>query len=357
VLVARHKLAAKGAADVAAHMAAGTETAGSLIPRATIGKQGVKFVDNAARDASFVKDPIRVYAGLASADTPAERAALVVRELERQGGLDRRFVLIASPTGTGWVNNVPVAATEHFARGDIASASIQYSTHASSLSLHRLGVATETNKELMEALTTRIRELHPDGDGPKVLMYGESLGAWSAQRYYGKAPSLLDEHRIFGTLWAGKPYHSKWTAAIRPDIAVDASSLDELAHLPADRARSMRVLSYAQENDPIKYFNFASLISEGPRPTPYDKPHVPLVRFFQGLGDMKNALPTQPPGHYVTRGHDYTGIYAELARRAFHFDDVQPQQVAEVVGKIAAQDRAYAARVAEAARTLASAGG
>jgi hypothetical protein len=352
-LLLKRRMDAKSAESLAAHMAAGVEPAGTLIPRTTLSKQGMKFVDAASRDASFVKDPIRVYAGLASADTPAERAALALAELERQGGLDRRFLLVASPTGTGWVNNMPIAAAEHYAKGDIASVGLQYSTHASSLSLHRLGDATETNREFKTQLASRIDELHPNGDGPKVLLYGESLGAWSAQRLYGHDPALLDAHHVAGALWAGKPYHSTWSAALRPDIAVDAASLDDLARLPEAKADAMRVLSYAQENDLVKYFNFSSLLTKGPRPTPYDRQPFSIVRFFQGLGDMKNALPTQPVGHYVTRGHDYSGVYAELSRRAFHFDDVRPEQVSEIVGRIAEQERGYAARVADASRALA----
>lgn len=344
-LVLHRKMGSASALKDAAHMAVGAEPAGALIPRSTLGRQGVRFVDSVSRDPAFLKEPVRVYSGLASAASPAERAALAVAELERQGGLHRSYVLVASPTGTGWVNNVPIAAAEHFAKGDTAAVGIQYSTRASSLSMQRIGLATESNRELLTKLAARIRELHPDGGGPKVLLYGESLGAWASQRHFGARPELFEQLGVTGVLWAGKPYHSTWHAGIRPDIAVDAASIDDLARLPADRANAMKVLNFAQHDDPIRHFNFASIVAKGPRPTPYNQRHVPFVTFFQAMGDLKNALPPQPPGTYAARGHDYSAIYGELARRAFRFDDVAPEAVGQVMDKIARQDRAYDAAV------------
>ncbi len=41
-----------------------------------------------------LEEPVRVYAGLHSADTVAERAKLAVRELERAGGFDRKVLVV-----------------------------------------------------------------------------------------------------------------------------------------------------------------------------------------------------------------------------------------------------------------------
>jgi hypothetical protein len=46
-------------------------------------------------------EPIRVFIGLESALTEAERVALAVEELRRTGAFDRELLLMISPTGTG----------------------------------------------------------------------------------------------------------------------------------------------------------------------------------------------------------------------------------------------------------------
>ena len=54
--------------------------------------------------------PVQVYVGLDSAPTPRERVDLAMAELERTGAFDRSLLVLVSPTGTGYVNYVAVAA-------------------------------------------------------------------------------------------------------------------------------------------------------------------------------------------------------------------------------------------------------
>jgi hypothetical protein len=49
-------------------------------------------------------EPIRVSAGLESASSPREQAALVVAELERTRAFSRRVLCVITTTGTGWVD-------------------------------------------------------------------------------------------------------------------------------------------------------------------------------------------------------------------------------------------------------------
>ena len=50
------------------------------------------------------KEPIRVYAGLQTADTDEARMDVIIRELERTGAFDRKLLVIIPTTGTGWVD-------------------------------------------------------------------------------------------------------------------------------------------------------------------------------------------------------------------------------------------------------------
>ena len=66
-------------------------------------------------------EPIRVYAGLGSANGIKATAALAATELERAGGLKRKVVAVATTTGTGWINEAEAGALEYMFNGDTAT--------------------------------------------------------------------------------------------------------------------------------------------------------------------------------------------------------------------------------------------
>ncbi|MFK5282147.1 alpha/beta-hydrolase family protein, partial [Lacticaseibacillus paracasei] len=83
----------------------------SLIAWDSIGRTGKNFISTGptkeaiqeflGRDA---KSPIRVYAGMNCRETPRDRAELALKELIRVGGFDRSILIVATPTGTGWLD-------------------------------------------------------------------------------------------------------------------------------------------------------------------------------------------------------------------------------------------------------------
>jgi hypothetical protein len=84
---------------------------GSLIPWDTLGYQGRNFTGKGPTVSDIEKltghpamEPIRAYAGLASASNAEARAALAVRDLQREGGFKRKDLLVVSTTGSGWVD-------------------------------------------------------------------------------------------------------------------------------------------------------------------------------------------------------------------------------------------------------------
>ena len=80
-------------------------------------------------------EPLRVYVGLNSAATAERRTDLTPAELIRIGGFDRKLLVIATPTGTGWIDPASMSPLEFLWRGDVASVSVQYSYLPSWLSL------------------------------------------------------------------------------------------------------------------------------------------------------------------------------------------------------------------------------
>ena len=71
-------------------------------------------------------EPIRVYAGMPEEGQSLQNAAdLVVEELHRTGAFDRAVILIATSTGSGWVDEWQVQPLEYLTRGNCATASMQ----------------------------------------------------------------------------------------------------------------------------------------------------------------------------------------------------------------------------------------
>jgi len=81
----------------------------SAAPWDTLGFEGRNFVSRGldaqeleAATGKPAMDPIRVYAGLESAEDPEERMDLVIKELERTGAFQRKGLVVIPTAGTGW---------------------------------------------------------------------------------------------------------------------------------------------------------------------------------------------------------------------------------------------------------------
>ena len=107
---------------------------GSLIPWDTLGWQGRNFIGKGPSVSDIEKAtgqpamaPIRIYSGLASASDAEARADLAVRDLERAGGFHRKYLLVVTTTGSGWVDPALSDSFEYLTNGDSAIVAIQYS--------------------------------------------------------------------------------------------------------------------------------------------------------------------------------------------------------------------------------------
>ena len=77
----------------------------------TITGTGPSAAEIAAFTGSSAKAPIRAYAGTVSADDVEQRAELAVADLERAGGFDRGYLLVATTTGSGWLDSARPTAS------------------------------------------------------------------------------------------------------------------------------------------------------------------------------------------------------------------------------------------------------
>ncbi|MEU0540499.1 alpha/beta-hydrolase family protein [Nocardia sp. NPDC005978] len=300
---------------------------GSLAPWDTLGSEGrwfVSFVPTAERIAQVTgapaRDPIRVYAGLESAENPEAIAELVVKELDRTRAWDRKVLVMVTTTGTGWVDSTTAESIEYMYGGDSAIAATQYSYLPSVLSfLSDKSKAAEAGRLLVHAVHERWAQLPPDAR-PKLLVYGESLGSQGSEAAF----TGLDDIRtlVDGVLWVGPPNSNRlWnqfttrrdpgTPEILPiyadglivRFAADAPDLNR----PPTAWIDPRIAYLQHASDPIVWWSSDLLFEQPdwlrePRGSDVSKSirWWPVVTFWQVSADLAHAQKV-PSGH----GHRY----------------------------------------------------
>jgi uncharacterized membrane protein len=303
-----------------------TGSEASLVSWDSIGKQGKLFLTTGPTRAAIeefrpesTKRPLRVYVGMRSEDTPAERAKLALDELKRVGGFERSLLVVATPTGTGWLDPSAVDTLEYLHGGDTAIVSIQYSYLPSWITIlvdPRRSI--ESARALFDEIYAHWKTL-PASSRPKLYLHGLSLGSLGSER----STDLLTifEQPIQGAVWSGPPFPSQQWRQI-----VNHRNPSSPAWLPTFRDERM-VRFTAQENaletgrpwGPMRfvYVQYASdpMIWFSPdlawvRPPwlngqcgPDVSPHLrwcPIVTFLQVAFDIPMAT-TVPIGH----GHSY----------------------------------------------------
>lgn len=194
-------------------------SAQSLVDWSLMGKPGRNFVafgptraDIEAFNNRPAKDPLRIYVGLAQDNSAEDRADIAFNEMLRVGAFDRKVLVVASPTGTGWMDAASYDVLEYMHDGDVATVAAQYSYLQSPLAL-----IFETNAGLDQATALMNRVYQhwltlPRETRPKLYMHGISLGAWSSM--YAFNPFQMMNEPIDGALWVGPPFPSTlWNQA------------------------------------------------------------------------------------------------------------------------------------------------
>lgn len=329
--------------DRAPPVPAGIVTGGpdSLVDWETLGEPGRDYVTEGPDSADIAGftgrpaiDPIRVYVGRAQGETPQERADIALAELIRQGGFDREVLIVALPTGTGWLDPGSVDTVEYMHGGDIATVAVQYSYLQSPLALI---LETRSGLEQAAALIDTVHGYWrglPEDARPRLYIHGLSLGAWSSM--YGTDLFALLDDPIDGALWVGPPFPSTMWQNIVASRNADspyvapvlgdgrlirfASRTDNDAGGP-DGWGSMRIVYLQYSSDPIVFYEPTSLyrkpawMSEPPGPdVSPEMLFMPVVTQFQLVVDMALAN-TAPEGHgHAYYGPDYVGPWVAVTK-------------------------------------------
>jgi len=299
----------------------------SLVSWSSLGHQGRMFMaggpsvdDLSTFNGAGAIEPIRVYAGLNSANGFKATAELAARELLRTGGLDRAVVAVANTTGTGWINEAEAASLEYMYNGDTAIVSMQYSFLPSWLSfLVDKENARQSSQALFEAVDALVRTM-PEARRPKLVVFGESLGSFGGEAPFLSLNNLVA--RSDGALFSGPTFNNTiWTTltaerdAGSPEwlpiydkgenvrFAADAANLQR----PQAPWGEPRVVYLQHASDPIAWWNPDLLFSKpdwlreprGSDVSP-EMEWIPVVTFLQVSADMAVAVDV-PDGH----GHVY----------------------------------------------------
>src|SRR5829696_1751331 len=283
---------------------------GSLVAWEQLGREGRSFTgtgpsaeDIVAFTGTSARQPIRAYAGLSAADITEARAKLAVDDLARAGGFDRAYLMVATTTGSGWIDPASVDTFEYMTGGDSAIVAIQYSYLPSWISyLVDQQKAREAGRELFDAVYDRWSKL-PGEDRPRLVVSGESLGSYGGETAFSGEYDL--RNRTSGAIFAGPPNFNTLFREFTEDR--DAGS-PEIAPVYRD-GRTVRF-----DDRPGPPIEPASVAWNGPRVLYMQHPSDPIVWWTPRL------LLTEPDWLREPRGHDVLGAVRWLPFVTFwHF--------------------------------------
>ncbi len=302
----------------------------SVIDWNDIGTNGKRFLtrgpgstDIATFAGQDALEPVRVYAGFRSGETFEQRAALALQDLINLGGFERSVLIVATPTGTGWLDPAAVEPIAFMHGGDLAIVATQYTYVPSWLSIL---IEPDRSRRAARALFDQVYNHWislPENDRPELYLFGLSLGALGSEASADLVSIFTDP--IDGAFWAGPPFASTvwsavtdgrqegspaWRPVFRDSSLVRFMNQDGLASAPETHWGPMRLVYLQYASDPMVFFSTDLALrrpdwlgeSRGPDVSPFFD-WYPFVSFLQVGFDVPMA--TTPPSGF---GHTYDAL-------------------------------------------------
>ncbi|ALG84101.1 alpha/beta-hydrolase family protein [Gordonia phthalatica] len=233
--------------------------------------------------------PAMIYSLLTEPGSVQTRADRLVDRWVDAGGLDRRAVVVAVPTGSGWVDAGTVDGVQRRFDDSVTVLALQYDDVASwKAFVSSPDAAGDSAIAVLRAVDRRLDAVPPQRR-PRVYLVGQSLGAVGADA--ARAWAVRTGAHVDGTVLAGPP---AGTVEALPSCA--------------------RRVVLANRDDPVTAFSEALLWRPADRTLdaePTDdgdrQPWLPVVSMIGTVLDLPGALDV-PTGH----GHRY-GVEQGLA--------------------------------------------
>ena len=310
---------------------------------------------------SAVAHPIRAYVGVECEPIYATgRSELALNEMERLGAFDRSYLLLVSPTGTGWVDHTMIESAEILTRGDIATACIQYGKAPSFLEVQGVSLGRAQFRQLLWGVKQRLRAV-PEEKRPKVLVFGESLGAWSSSDVVmHQGISGFDHYGIHRALWFGLPGLARWSKTgmregrnpLTPDGTVTPfDRFEQYQALSEEDRAKLRAVVVDHDNDPIAQMSLrmavkrpAWLDGHRGRAVPESMKWTPIITFSQVVVDAMNAM-VVIPGQFKSFGHDYRADTARFVQAAYGLPEITEEQMGSLHDTLVQREMDRAARI------------
>lgn len=303
---------------------------GSAVTITELGREGARFVGTVTTPEGIrevtgldpVASPVRVFVGVDAAATPEARVALAMAELHRTRAFDRANLLVMGPAGTGYANPTPVDVLELLTRGDTAAVAVGYGLLPSFLSLGNVELAGRTQSLLLEAITA---ELAGRAQRPRLLLYGESLGAKVQQWAIPGGLADMDRIGASAALWVGTPGGAV-ADAFHAACSSSSFTIDRPSQVPDPMPQPRpRVWFLEHDGDPVVRFR-PELLTERPawlpvdgtrgRNVPEEMAWKPGITWAQALVDTMFATNVKP-GDFKSEGHDYRADLGAAVRAAY----------------------------------------
>jgi uncharacterized membrane protein len=303
---------------------------GSMIAVTDLGREGARFVGSVSTADGIrevtgrdpVATPVRVFVGFDAADTPEQRVGLAMAELRRTGAFDRSHLLIQAPAGSGYANSFPVDILEVLTLGDCAAVAVGYGLLPSFLSMSKVEIASHTQRLLLDAVHD---ELQARDRRPRLLLYGESLGAKVQQAAVPAGPLDLDHYGIDAALWVGTP-GGEQADIFHALCAGESYMVDRPEQLPVPVPEPRpRVWFLEHDGDPVVRFRPRLLLNRPAwlptdglrgRNVPDAMTWKPGITFAQAFVDTMFATNVKP-GLFESHGHDYRADLGAVTTAAF----------------------------------------
>jgi uncharacterized membrane protein len=301
----------------------------SLAAWDTLGRKGRSFVATGptidelnAYHRNGAQEPVRVYVGLKSADSIEEQAALALEELKRTDAFDREVLIVATTTGTGFLDPNAVDPLEYVYNGDSAIVGVQYSYLPSWISLLADQEVTEETSQVVFDTIHAYWATLPESSRPEFYLYGLSLGSFGVESILTSI-NIINEP-IDGALLSGPPFvnelHSDLVAG-RDDgspaslpiyqngrtvrFTAEENALDD----PTAEWDHTKIIYLQHASDPVVFFSrdlafgYPDWLLEGQRGPDVSDDMVwfPIVTMWQVALDLP-AAGSVPEGY----GHLYT---------------------------------------------------
>jgi uncharacterized membrane protein len=305
-----------------------TGSSASLVAWDTIGIQGKRFLASGPTREDLSQfwgkealQPLRVYVGMRTKDSMEQRAELALEELKRVGGFSRSVLVVATPTGTGWLDPGAVDTVEYLHAGDTAIVSMQYSHLPSWITiLIDPQRSREAAKILFERIYSHWKTL-PGDSRPRLYLHGLSLGSLGSES--SADLFTIFEDPIHGGVWSGPPFPSPawksitrarnpdspmWLPVYRDGSMVRFTNQENVLDRGGKRWGPMRFVYIQYASDPMCFFSTDLFFrspdwlqgQRGPDVSPYLR-WYPIILFLQTGFDLPMA--TSVPLGY---GHNYS---------------------------------------------------